>query len=131
MKELASLPLRLGAGIIFLAHGLQKAYGLFGGPGIVNFSKMIAAMRISPAIVFAYLAAYTELIGGIFLIIGFCTRLSAALLSLVMLVAIIGVHLSKGLFASQGGFEYPLVLLCVCISLLISGAGKYSITKKL
>lgn len=131
MKEMSSLPLRLGAGIIFLAHGLQKAFGLFDGPGIVNFSKMIASMRISPAIVFAYLVAYIELIGGIFLIIGFCTRLSAALLSLVMLVAIIGVHLSKGLFASQGGFEYPLVLLCVCISLLISGAGKYSITKKL
>ena len=43
MKNWATLPLRLGLGVMFIAHGLQKALGAFGGPGIEGFSKMLSA----------------------------------------------------------------------------------------
>lgn len=131
MKEWASVPLRWGVGIIFFLHGLQKAFGMFGGPGIEKLSQLISGLGFAPITLFTYLLAYTELLGGLFLLLGLCVRISSVFLSIVMLVAIVKVHLAKGFFLSNGGFEYPLMLLLACISLLISGAGKLSITKKL
>jgi len=49
MEKWASLPLRLGLGIIFIGHGAQKAFGIFGGPGIQGFAKMLASLKFSPA----------------------------------------------------------------------------------
>lgn len=131
MKEWAALPLRIAVGVVFVAHGLQKAFGLFGGPGIRDFSSMIANLGFTPEATFAYIVAYIELIGGLFLIVGFLTRISASLILLVMAVAVFKVHFVKGFFLSNGGFEYPFVLLLACLSLAFSGPGKFSITKKL
>ncbi|MDD2689995.1 MAG: DoxX family protein, partial [Candidatus Omnitrophica bacterium] len=63
MKDWAGLILRICLGIVFVGHGLQKAFGLFGGPGINGFSEALFAMGFKPAIFWAYLAAYVELIG--------------------------------------------------------------------
>ncbi|MFC1514851.1 DoxX family protein [Candidatus Omnitrophota bacterium] len=131
MRNWAALPLRLGLGIMFMAHGLQKAFGLFGGSGIEKFAGMLSGMGFAPAAFWAYLVAYIELIGGLFLIIGLCTRISAALLLSVMAVAAIKVHLPNGFFMGSGGVEYIFVISAACVSLLVSGGGKLSITKKL
>jgi putative oxidoreductase len=131
MKDWASVPLRLGLGVVFLGHGLQKALGLFGGPGITGFAKMLAGMGFAPASFWAYVAAYVELLGGLFLILGIGVRISSALIFMLMVVATVKVHLAKGLFLSSGGFEYNLVILCVCLALLLSGPDKLCITKKL
>ncbi|MFA5117625.1 MAG: DoxX family protein [Candidatus Omnitrophota bacterium] len=131
MKDWASVPLRLGLGVVFLGHGLQKAFGLFGGPGIPGFAKMLAGMGFAPASFWAYVAAYVELLGGLFLILGIGVRVSSALIFVLMVVATVKVHLAKGLFLSSGGFEYNLVILCVCLALLLSGPDKLCITKKL
>ena len=131
MKEWASLPLRIGLGAIFIAHGLQKVFGMFSGPGIQGFSKMLGNLGFAPAIFWAYLVAYIELIGGVFLILGILTRVTSGLLFIVMAVAVLKVHLEGGFFLSAGGFEYSLFLALVCLSLIISGGGKLSITKKL
>ena len=62
MADLAILVLRLGIGIMFSAHGLQKTFGMFGGPGIAGVTKMVAGMGFTPAAAWAYALAYTELI---------------------------------------------------------------------
>lgn len=123
----ASLILRLGLGIMFMAHGLQKAFGLFSGPGMQGFTKMLAGLGFVPAGFWAYIGAYTELLGGAFLILGLFTRGSAALLLVFMLVAILKVHLSKGFFLSSGGFEYPFIIICSLAALLILGGGKFAL----
>jgi putative oxidoreductase len=115
---------------MFAAHGAQKAFGLFGGPGVKGFSEMLSGLGFSYPLVWAYIAAYTEVIGGIFLILGLFTRGSAALLFILMAVAIIKVHLAKGFFLSQGGFEYAFIIASVCIALILLGPGKFSITNK-
>jgi len=130
MRNWATLPLRLGLGIMFLAHGLQIAFGMFGGSGITRFSEMLSSLGFAPATAFAYLVAYIELLGGLFLIAGLFTRISSALLLIVMLVAIFKVHFTNGFFAMSGGYEYNFIIICVCISLLISGPGHISINKK-
>jgi putative oxidoreductase len=124
----ASLPLRLAVGIVFLLHGSQKAFGAFGGPGIAGFAKNLAGMGVPLAVAFAWIVMLVEFAGGLALILGLYTRLAASLIAADMLVAILKVHLPKGFFAASGGIEYAVVLFAACISLIILGGGKFSIT---
>ena len=105
------------------------AFGLFGGPGVEKFSKMLSGMIFFSPLVWSYLAAYSTLIGGACLIIGFCTRLVVIPLIIFILVAMIKVHLSKGFFLMNGGYEYTFIIACALIALFILGGGKYGITK--
>jgi len=127
MLDWGILVLRLGAGIMFVAHGLQMVYGFFGGPGINGFSKMLSGLGFAPAIFWSYVASYTVLIGGVFLILGVLTRISAALLLIFILTAAVKVHLDKGFFLANGGFEYTFVIAVACLALILLGAGKYNI----
>ena len=128
--NLAILVLRLALGSIFLGHGAQKAIGAFSGPGIKGFTVMLASLGFVPAGFWAYLAAYTELIGGLCLILGVLTRPAAALILMLIAVATYKVHLSKGFFLANGGFEYNILIMAACISVIILGAGKFSLAPK-
>jgi putative oxidoreductase len=127
MLDWGILVLRLGIGVMFAAHGLQKAFGLFGGPGIKGFTQMLSGLGFTPAVFWAYLAAYVELLGGVFLLVGLYTRSSALLLFILITVAAIKVHLGKGFFLASGGFEYTFVIAAACLSLFLLGAGKFKI----
>ncbi len=130
MMDLAILVLRLGLGIMFVAHGLQMSFGLFAGPGVAGFSKMLSGLGFAPAILWSYLAAYVVLFGGLFLILGICVRTAAFLLCIFISVAAIKVHLTKGFFLSNGGFEYTFIIASVCVALIMLGAGKFAIIRK-
>ncbi|MDD3346029.1 MAG: DoxX family protein [Candidatus Omnitrophica bacterium] len=129
MADLGILVLRLGLGVMFAAHGLQKAFGLFGGPGIKGFSASLSSLGFAPAVFWACLAAYTELIGGLFLIIGLKSRLVSAALLILISVAGLKVHLKNGFFLSQGGFEYTFVIAVSCLALIFLGPGRFSVLK--
>ncbi|MEI6631179.1 MAG: DoxX family protein [bacterium] len=130
MLDLGILILRLGLGIMFFAHGLQIAFGKLGGPGPEGFSKMLSGLGFSPAIFWAYLAAYTTLIGGLCLFAGLFTRVASFALLIFITVAAVKVHIAKGFFIMSGGFEYNFVIACGCLALLLLGAGKFSISDK-
>ncbi len=129
MVDWGILVLRLGLGIMFSAHGLQMAFGLFGGPGVNGFSKMLSGLGFVPAIFWSGVAAYTVLIGGVLLILGIQVRVAAALLLIFILTALVKVHLSKGFFMASGGFEYNFVIASACIALILSDAGQLTIFK--
>lgn len=118
--------LRIILGIIFFAHGAQKAMGWFGGPGLVAAAEMFQKSAGIPYPLFL-LSTFTELLGGLFVLIGFLTRFFSAGLVINMAVAVLHVHLMKGLFSSNGGFEYPLTLLVVSFCIFLIGPGKYSL----
>jgi len=122
--------LRIAIGIIFMAHGLQKAFGMFGGPGIEGFAKFLVGLGFNPGVMWAYFAAYLEVIGGLCLILGLFTRAFALLLFILMLVAATKVHLGKGFFVAKGGFEFNFLIACVCLALAILGGGKFSLWKQ-
>jgi len=121
--------LRVGVGLVFFAHGSQKMWGWFGGPGLTGWLNFVDAMGFPKAL--AVLAALAEFFGGLGLILGFLTRFSAFGIFCVMTVAILKVHLKDGFFMNwfltqnKGhGMEYSLTLLLAASSLILSGCGK-------
>ncbi len=123
----APLALRIPAGIIFIAHGAQKLFGVFGGYGLEGTGKFMASLGLPAGYLMALLAGSAEFFGGIALLIGLLVRPASAILAFTMLVAMFTVHISNGLFMSNNGYEFALSLLAVSVSLLISGAGSLSI----
>ena len=116
--EWATLILRLTVGITFFLHGSQKVFGAFGGGGLAGTAGFLSQLGFPMPEVMAYVLGFTEFLGGLGLLLGLGTRLFAALLAFTMTVAIFTVHLKNGFFASQGGFEYPFVLLGACLALV-------------
>lgn len=131
MINWVSLILRFCMGVVFTAHGLQKTFGAFAGPGISGFANSLGNLGFSPPLFWAYFAAYLEFVGGLFLLLGIATRVASSLLFILMVIAVLKVHLAKGFFLSGGGFEYNFVIACGLLCLIILGSGKFGITKKL
>lgn len=126
------LPIRLALAAVMIAHGAQKVLGSFGGSGFSAFiggNTPFGFMR--PAWLWLAAAALSELVGGIFIGLGFLTRVGAFFIACTMLTAVIGVHWTGGFFASNRGYEYPLSLLAMSLALLIAGGGQASIDKGL
>jgi len=131
LRDLASVPLRFGLGIMFLFHGLQKAFGLFGGSGIQKFSDMLMGLGFPNTMFWAYFVAYLEITGGILLIVGLLTRFSAFALAVLMVVAAVKVHLPNGFSFMKGGFEYNFIIVCACLALSLLGGGEFSMNRDL
>jgi len=108
--DLALLIIRVVAGLIIAAHGAQKLFGVFGGPGLQKWHGAVAAMGFVQPRVMGTLAAFTEFFGGLAFAIGLYTPVVAAMLCVDMLVAVFKVHRPKGFFVQGGGYEYPLLL---------------------
>lgn len=126
-SDLALSLVRVTVGLIVAAHGAQKVFGVFGGPGLAKFQGMVASQGFAQPRVFATLAAFTELFGGLALAIGLYTPMVAAMLCLDMLVAVFKVHAPKGFFNQGGGYEYPLALALVFAAVGLNGATRYSL----
>ena len=127
----ATLVVRIPLGIIFVAHGAQKLFGWFGGYGLSGTAQYMDSIGLTPGVVLASLAGGAEFFGGLALLLGLLVRPASVALAFTMLVAIFSVHISKGLFLSNGGFEYGLALLAVTVALVISGAGRFSLDRAL
>jgi putative oxidoreductase len=110
------LPIRILAGIAFIAHGIPKladpamTQGFFGSIGL------------PPEL--AIPLGLLEVIGGIALLVGLVTRIASILLIIEMIGSSIVAKLSEGFV---GGFELDLLLMSVAISLLLTGPGKISV----
>ncbi len=123
---LAPLALRLPVGIIFIAHGAQKLFGWFGGYGLEGTGQWLGSIGLAPGYLMALLAGSAEFFGGLALVLGLLVRPAAAALAFAMLVAIFSVHIDKGLFMANNGYEFALVMFAASLSLLFSGAGRAS-----
>jgi putative oxidoreductase len=115
------LLLRTILGAIFIAHGFAKVSG-----DIDGFARLVARLGFPLPHLFAWAAALSEFLGGICVLIGLFTRYAALAIAIVMSVAVTQVHLHEGLV---GGYEFPLALLGVAVSLMLSGAGPLSFDK--
>jgi len=132
---LAPLMLRIPLGLIFMAHGSQKLLGLFGGQGLTGtFKTFEDKLGIPP--IFTLLAIIAEFGGGFGILTGFLTRLSAAGISAVMLVAIYKIHWANGFFLNMyclpghgHGIEYNIALLGMALYLLVAGGGRWCLDR--
>ena len=127
---------RLILGLVMFPHGAQKALGWFGGYGFSGTMNYFTGQMHIPAL-FAFLAIAAEFAGSIGLITGFFSRLSAFGIAVNMLVAVLMVHVSNGLFMNWAGnqkgegFEYHLLAIGLALVVIVSGGGKWSIDRLL
>jgi putative oxidoreductase len=135
-SDFATTILRLVLGVIFFAHGAQKALGWFGGYGFTGTMGFFTGVLHIPA-VFAFLAIAAEFLGGLGLILGLLTRVASFGIFCNMVVAIAMVHGRFGFFmnwtgAQKGeGYEYHLLVLATTAFLMIRGAGTASVDRLL
>lgn len=126
---IASTILRIPVGLILMAHGAQKLFAMFGGYGLEGTGQFMASLGLEPGYLMALLAGSAEFFGGLALVIGLLVRPASVVIAFTMLIAIVTVHISNGLFMANNGYEYALTLLIVAVSLVFSGAGSYSVDK--
>jgi putative oxidoreductase len=118
--------LRVALSLVFIAHGAQKLFGIWGGGGLSGTASGFSQMGIEPAYWLAAVAGVVEFGGGILLLLGAFTLIAAVLLALQMAAAIWLVHLAHGFFL-PGGFEFNLTLIAALVSLMLTGAGALSV----
>lgn len=114
------VPLRVVIGLVFLMHGSQKLLSL------TSTAAFFDSIGIPIAQVAAALVTAVEILGGVALILGWFTRVVAALLAIDMAVAILTARMDGGFFAPSG-FEFELTLLGACLTLAVMGAGGFSL----
>lgn len=115
---------RVAGGVIFMAHGSQKLFGAFGGPGLAG---IMGPDGPGGGGIIGLLVGIGEFFGGLGLLVGFLSRFSAAALIVIMLGAIALVHGKNGFFLSDRGYEYNLALIGLCLPILIAGPGRFSL----
>ena len=128
--------LRLVLGVVFFAHGAQKALGWFGGYGFSGTMGFFTQQMHIPA-PFAFLAIAAEFLGSIGLLLGLLGRVAAFGITCNMVVAIGMIHRHIGFFANWSGqqkgegYEYHLLAIAIALSIMIKGSGAFSADRAL
>jgi len=118
LNDVVFLGLRLVMGTIFIIHGYSK----FGNDGFVGW---ISSMGIPGEL--AIIIALAEVI-PILLIIGVLNRISASVISIIMVGAIFHVKGAQSITGDKG-IELDLILLAVALVIIVIGPGRISLSQ--
>ncbi len=114
---------RLVAGLLMTGHGLQKLTGWFDGRGLEGTEAMLTALRVRPAGWWAIVLAVAETFGGALMALGLFEPLGQIAVIAVLMVAIALVHVPKGLWNHDGGYEFPLLLAVIAVATAVAPIG--------
>jgi putative oxidoreductase len=122
LQPLGALLLRLALGLSMTVHGYQKVvpHG-----ALHHFAHYVTTLGLPYWL--GYVSAFTELLGGVFLLLGLFTRFAAALIAINMLVAFATVGIHQGF----GIYNYILALAAIAVMLVFYGAGALSLDRKI
>jgi putative oxidoreductase len=132
----AQAVLRLVLGGVLLPHGLQKAFGLFGGYGFEGTMGFLTGAVGLPWLI-AFLVVVIELAGSAALIVGLFSRVAAVGVVAVMIGATVTTHLPNGFFmnwsgtAAGEGFEFHLLAIGMALVIALRGSGALSLDRLL
>jgi putative oxidoreductase len=124
--DLGLLIMRLALGGIFAAHGAQKLFGWWGGPGLDGFAQNLTGMGFRQADVLSAATGFAELVGGVLVALGLFTPLAAAALLSVAINAV-WIRWGSGLFLANGGYEYEVALAALAAGLTLTGPGRIAL----
>lgn len=126
--DVGMLLLRLGIGGIFVAHGVQKVFGLWGGRGLGETTRILVGYGFRQASTLSWALGFGELILGALLVVGLFTPLAAAGLLAVKACAI-AVKWGGPLFAAEAlnAMELDVALAAGTAALLFVGAGRIAL----
>ena len=117
LHDLTHWGLRASIGVVFIVHSLKKF-----DPA---WQEWLITIGLPPEMQLPI--ALAEFIGGVLLVVGVLTRISAAVFSVILLGAIFHIRWENGFLISQGGWEWDLVMLAVTLSIIVAGPGRVSI----
>jgi len=118
LHDITHWGIRASIGAIFIIHSLKKF-----DP---SWQDWLISIGIPPELQLPI--ALTELIGGIFLIVGAFTRITSSIFAVILLGAIFHIRWENGFFVSKGGWEWDLVMLSVVLAIIAVGPGRVSIS---
>ncbi len=132
----SGLLLRLTLAVVIFPHGAQKVLGSFGGYGWTGTMGYLTGTIGLPTPV-AALVMLIEFLAPLALLVGFCTRFAALGIAAVMVGAIETVHQGNGFFMNWTGkqagegFEYHLLAIGIALALIVAGAGRLSVDRRI
>src|SRR5205807_1570986 len=129
LRDIGLLPLRLIVGGLLAAHGAQKLFGWFNGPGLKGTAGFLESLGLKPGMLWAIGASAGEFGGGTLTALGFLHPLGPFGKIGAMTMATAKVHWGKPIWAGQGGAELPLTNIAAALTLLISGPGRFSLDR--
>ena len=124
--DVGLLVLRVVVGLTFFAHGAQKAFGWWSGPGVAGWETAIGRMGYRPVRFWSAVSILAEL-SGLLLALGILTPFVAALLVGHTAVIIGLAHWAKGFWNANGGIEFSATLGAGALAILAGGAGTLSL----
>jgi putative oxidoreductase len=129
MNDFGLLVSRLALGAGIAAHGAQKAFGAFDGPGPAGAAQFLQSIGFSPGERYAAAASWTELTSGALIALGLGGPIGPAALISTMVVAQSSVHAKNGFFAQKGGIELGVVYAAGALALASGGFGRLSLDR--
>jgi putative oxidoreductase len=125
-QHIGALILRFALGLTFSIHGFVKFQG-----GIENTAGFFETLGL-PGFS-AYVVAFIELIGGIAMILGFGTKVVAALFAIIMAGAIFKVKLAAGFLGNEqgAGYELDFVLLAMSVFFIFDKPASFSLDSRI
>lgn len=130
IRDLGLLLARCAVGLSFAAHGAQKAFGWFGGPGPKGAADMMGSLGFTPPERYGALASYNEIVAGTLCTLGLGGPLGPSIVIAQMIVAMSTVHAKNGFFMQKGGVEPGVVYSAAALALAMAGFGRYSLDRR-
>jgi putative oxidoreductase len=131
--DLGLVLLRFAVGGVFLAHGAQKVFGLWGGPGIAGFAQYLQGFGYTNTTTLAWVNGVGELVGGAFVVLGLFTPAAAAGLLAIMINSTLLKAATGGFFiaspAGANAVELDVVLGLAAAALVLTGAGRIALDR--
>jgi putative oxidoreductase len=120
--DLALALLRVAAGLTMAAHGANKIKG-----GLDGVAGWFDSIGMRPGRIHARFAAFGEVGAGLCLAVGLLTSFACLGFVGLMTVAAVTVHVDKGFFILDEGWEYVFMLAVIAVAIALLGPGGWSI----
>jgi putative oxidoreductase len=127
-QDLGLMLLRVGLGVLLVAHGLQKAFGLWGGTGLSGLQDTLTEAGYQHAGILTYVAAVGQIGAGVLLILGLFTPVAAAAALAYLINGLLAsvTQQSNGFaFFLPDGHEFQVTLIVVAAVIILTGPGRY------
>ncbi|MET0455880.1 MAG: DoxX family protein [Mycobacterium sp.] len=131
-QDLGLMVLRVGLGALLIAHGVQKAFGLWGGQGINGFEQSLSDAGYKYANILTYVGSGGQIAAGVLLVLGLFTPLAAAGAVAYYVNALLAAVAAQPdgpqfRFFLPDGHEYLVTLIVVAAALTLAGPGRYGL----
>jgi len=128
-QDLGLLVLRVALGVIFVAHGLQKVFGWWGGPGLEGFKDTLTEAGYQHADLLTYIAAGAQIASGVLLVLGLFTPVAAAVALALLVNSLLATFTAQrqdgGMFVLGSAAEHLLMLAAAAATIILAGPGRY------